>query len=183
MKISLLKSVAFLLFATAFTSCSTESAVDLTNDTAAQASEKLNRSSLWEGEIGIENNGNYEITADKNILLADLQIIADKENVTLETLEIVKKQAINDPNDTSFMLIATNNGQGYSVGVQLKNQSGIFRLDSGFQQHFPAPVAVSCQGCASGCNLQYLYIEGKRVPICNENGCIADCKKTETEIN
>ncbi len=182
MKLSLLKSAACLLFVAALTSCSTESDVDLTNsNTTALDPERLSRSSVWDGEIGVDGDSVYEITADKNLLLADLQNVAGKDAPELISIEIVRKQALNAPSDQGFMLIASGNS-GFSIGVMLsRSSSGLLIAERGFAG--ANPVAVSCKGCASGCNLQYLYISGKRVPICNENGCVADCTKTETEID
>jgi len=187
MKRSLLKTLACISLFAGFTSCSPESAVDLTTDAGAidpNATEpnRQGRSSLWDGEIGIDRDTLFEITADKGFLLADLQIVADKEGASeLIALEIVKKEALNDSNDTGYMLVASDSG-AFSVGVMLKRtQSGMFMVDDGFGN--PNPVAVSCKGCSSGCNLQYLYIDGKKVPICNENGCGSDCKKSEVEID
>lgn len=183
MKRIILNCAACLLLITAIVACSSESTVDLTTDTTAVAPERESRSNAWDGIIG-EDKGNdvYEITADKQALLADLQANIDKETagspVTLETLDIVKKNALNDSGDTGYMLIATDN-RGVSIGVMLSKQIGSFKLDN---NQFQAPTTVSCWGCTHGCNLQYLYIDGKKIPICNENGCGSDCVKKETEL-
>lgn len=180
MKRILLKSVACLLFAAAIAACSNESDIDLTTDTTAVVPERENRASVWGGEIGQDRDGIYEITANKGAILKSLQDNANKEGATtsLETLEIVKMTALNDSTDEGYMLIAGDNKR-MSIGVMLKRgPSGLFMVDDGFEN----PKSVSCWGCTSGCNLEYLYINGRKVPICNENGCGYDCVKKETEL-
>jgi hypothetical protein len=178
MKRIIFKSAAFLMLIASIASCSTESAVDLTNDASAEVPERESRSSIWDDVIGQDmGNDVYEITADKAAIIDELQDIADKEGDSSElvTLDILKKPVINDPNDSGFMLVAASR-TGLSIGVVVaKTSGGFFRLDPSFGHK-----TVSCRGCASGCNLQYLNIDGKKVPICNENGCVADCTKTET---
>ncbi|MGQ2982756.1 hypothetical protein [Flavobacterium sp.] len=184
MKKSLLKTAACLLFVGSLISCSSESDIDLTTDASAIVPERENRSSVWNGIIGEDvGGGDYVITADSNSLLADLQDIINKEAVsfptTLETIKIEVRTALNDPGHASHMLIATDR-RGTSIGVMLtRGSTGLLKLDESFGV---TPKTVSCRGCASGCNLEYLYIDGKKVPICNENGCISDCTKSETEL-
>lgn len=184
MKQLLLKSITCITFFAALASCSPESDVDLTTDTAATTPERQSRGSVWDGEIGVDHDSIFEITADKNLLIEDLQNIADKQGgFELVTIEILKKEALNNVYETGFMLVATDD-TGYSIGVMLnRTPNGLFVVDRGFGELTPNPVAISCEGCATGCNLQYLYIEGKRYPICNENGCGSDCKKSEVEID
>ncbi len=178
MKRIIFKSAALLMLIASIASCSTESAVDLTNDASAGVPEREGRSSIWDDVIGQDmGNDVYEITADKIAILDELQDIVDKEGNSSElvSLEIVNKGVINDPNGKGFMLVAASR-TGLSIGVAVaKTDAGFFRIDPSFGHK-----TVSCRGCASGCNLQYLNIDGKKVPICNENGCVADCTKTET---
>lgn len=188
MKKALLKTAACLLFAVSITSCSNESDIDLTNDASEIVPQRENRSSEWDGIIGQDLGGsNYEITADAEMLMADLQDIIDKENpndsIILETLKIEERIALNDSSDKAYMLIASDTRK-VSIGIMLsRNAMGSFKLDRNLGQPELNPKTVSCRGCASGCNLEYLYLDGKKVPICNENGCIADCTKTETELD
>ena len=77
------------------------------------------------------------------------------------------------------MLIGADDSRT-SIGVWLitkaGNQAGAQELilDSGFTN------STSCTGCAQGCNLDYMTIDGKKVAFCNENGCNYDCTKGES---
>lgn len=191
MKRTVLNSIASLLFIAAVTACSSESAVDLTNDTTdvtTQEPDRQNRSAAWDGIIGIDRgNDVYEITADKHELLADLQATYREEGGTgeLETLEIVKKTALNDAYDNGYLLIS-GDGKGVAIGVMLvrEESTGVLKPDYTFTSPGGGPSfkGVSCWGCATGCNLEYLLIDGKKVPICNENGCVADCTRKISNV-
>lgn len=178
MKTNLLKIGACLLFIATIVACSSDSDINLTD---AATPERENRASFWEGEIGVDNgDGDIQITADKSAIIANFEDILQKEGnaTTLESLKIVKKPALNDPSNIGYMLIGAD-GRNISIGVMLiRNGSGSLSLDKAFD----VIKTTSCRGCASGCNLEYLYVNGKKVPICNENGCISDCTKTETEL-
>ncbi|AWH84991.1 hypothetical protein HYN59_07570 [Flavobacterium album] len=179
MKSNLLKIGACLLFVATIAACSSDSDINLTD---AATPERANRASFWDGEIGVEKTtGELEITADKSAIIANFEDILQKEGnpTTLTSLVIVKKPALNDPSNVGHMLIGAD-GRNTSIGVMLiRDGSGSLKLDKLSSEVIKT---TSCRGCASGCNLEYLYVNGKKVAICNENGCISDCTKTETEF-
>lgn len=185
MKTNIFKSLLLAFVAAAGISCTNEADIP---DTASEslsienaAYEASNRPDYWEGVIGVFYNGAYQIVVDEGLLISDLEDIMARqgEPVALHSIAIVEKTANNDHNDTAYFLVAGND-DGISVGVMLRRQANSFTLDKQIDQPV---VAVSCIGCASGCNLEYLYLQGKKIPICNVNGCIYDCKKAESELN
>ena len=176
---TLLKILPLLLFAF-FTGCTNESDTTMNTEESAvnNESEIAYRGSVWDGDIGTdEGNGNYVITASPELLLNDLNDILDKEgnSTTLTSLAIVKKKATNAI-DYGYMLIASDKHET-SIGVWLHLSQGKFSLIKG-----AASISTSCRGCASGCNLEYLLIDGQRIAYCNENGCYYNCTKTESEF-
>lgn len=164
--------MALLLIA----SCSEDTEISTQTDNTS--AEFLNRGSNdWGGEIGIERDGRYYITADEAALRADLEEILSQQGITttLEELTIVEKRLVNSPFEVAYVLLGVDL-QNRSVGVQLTKQLSKFVLSE------LEPVATSCSGCPTGCNLSYLLIDGKKVPYCNENGCGLDCTKSETNL-
>lgn len=167
--------VAFTMFFAV--GCSDENPTEINNiqETSEDLHRLAGRGTIWDGEIGVENNGLYKITADEEILKADLEKILREEgkSVTLQTLDIRKLTASNDINDSAYLLIATDAAR-ISIGVFLRLDRSVFTFDNSYVS------SASCEGCPQGCNLNYLIIDGKRVPFCNEMGCMYDCTKTET---
>src|SRR5690606_40385058 len=99
---------------------------------------------------------------------------------SLRTLVIDERAALNDPSDSAFVLIGSDN-DGISIGVFMEksysepHNSFVFTVDRSLDF-----IRTTCKGCAQGCNLQYLTIDGKKIPICNENGCYYNCEKIQT---
>ncbi len=182
MKKTILKTVSALFMVALVASCSTDAENEVVvNDNAAGEEFSTARGNVWDGVIGEEGApGVYEVTADENALLDDLEDVLSKEGIptNLRDLQIVEKTASNDPNDRGFFLIGSDY-QGTSIGVMLdKNASGEFYMSTGSKGL--SSTSTSCRGCATGCNLSYLTVDGKKVPFCNENGCINDCEKSES---
>lgn len=135
------------------------------------------RGDVWSGTLAIMNaDGKPEFVVDQQLLIADLENILALEgnNVKLTTLVIEKKLATNDLSDEAYMLVGYD-GAGTSIGVMLEYAANDFSLGSG-----TAPLTVSCRGCASGCNLSFLKVDGHKFPYCNENGCGVYCSKSES---
>ena len=180
MKKSILQFLS-LFVCVIFTACTEEPNASVQmND---EASDLVAKSSTpWDGIIGIEKDGKFEIVADQNFLKADLEKTLQDQGTParLTYLAIEEKIATNNPSDRGYMLIG-GDANGTSIGVFLEknfsqpHNSHVFTIDrsSGLTR-------TSCRGCAQGCNLQYLTIDGKKIPICNENGCMYNCEKIET---
>lgn len=180
MKKNLLKALSALFAIGMIISCSSDAENDNVNTPSSASSASTARGgSVWSEVIGKDwGNGQYVITADENAILADLQVIIRKEGhlAELRSLEIVQKTATNDPADVGYMLIGSDN-QGTSIGVWMELQNDSFTLI----RQPGLSTSTTCTGCATGCNLQYLTIDGKKVAYCNENGCIYDCEKSESD--
>ena len=183
MKKLFLSLVALSLFAVG---CSEDSATDFNGPATDETSEDFNplaaRGSVWDGEIGIEEDGVYKITADEAALKADFTATLKREgnDTTIETLTIIELESSNTPGDKGIMLVGSD-GKRTSIGVWLNKkptQSGSqqLTLDMDFSK------STSCTGCAQGCNLDYLNIDGRKVAYCNENGCDYDCTKGESSM-
>jgi len=157
--------------------CSEESATDYNAAPAEEQNNLFGRSSVWNGVIGIEDNGLYKVTADEAALMADLETNLKREghDTKLQTLEIVKKESANTPGDFGYMLVGADKVRT-SIGVWLVRSNNQFTIDTGFTN------STSCTGCAMGCNLSYMTIDGKKLAYCNENGCDYDCTKSETSV-
>ena len=177
-KITLICLFSFLLIGI-MAACSSEAENE---DVLLQQQDELvqlmRRGTIWDGLIGVDDGANgYVIVADTLSLKADLedQLRIEGNPTKLSTIAIVAKNAVNDPADTGYMLIAADSA-GQSIGVFLRLTNSRFYLDN------EVMTSTSCKGCATGCNLEYLNIEGKKVAYCNENGCIYNCTKSETEF-
>ena len=182
-KITLSAAFVLLLSAIAFVGCSEDNTPLDTESASAAASNPSSsmfmRGSLWAGEVGQydELTNTYIITGDKEgYKEAFMFVLRDQgyEDVVIESLEILEKTSFNYPDDKGYMLVASDN-KGTSIGVNLDRRSLSFVMED--------PNAVSyttCRGCATGCNLQFITVNGKKVPFCNENGCVYDCEKSET---
>ncbi len=173
------KYILLLAFAClAFTSCSTEDTP--VSGEPANAHSAM-RGSYWDGVIGVDKgNGNYEITVNPATLMSDLESVmrTQGDTVTLSTIAIVKKMATND-NSEGYMLIAGDK-VGTSIGLMLVKSSNSFKLDrglsSGTENPDPDPATITCRGCATGCNLEYLNMPGGKAPYCKTNGCGDFCQ-------
>jgi len=181
MKTITLKIFVSVMFLASVIACSSDSVSEENIDLTAP--ERLNRTSVWDGEIGtITEEGGLELTANKEALITAFEDILIKQgnSARIENLEIVTKTATNDPFDKAYMVIGSNNSDT-SIGVVLVRSGGGASLV--LDERFEKPKSVTCRGCATGCNLEYLNTtDGKRVPYCNVNGCISDCTKLETEV-
>jgi hypothetical protein len=159
--------------------CSSEEDATNFNETTEQTNldPKAARGTAWNGEIGIEDNGVFKITADEAALKADLTATLQKEgyNTTVQTLAITKLAATNTTGDSGFMLIGSD-GIRTSIGVWLVKGGSQFTMDTSFTN------STTCTGCAQGCNLSYVRIDGQRVAYCAENGCTYDCTKSESSM-
>jgi hypothetical protein len=181
MKKHILKLSVFFLFAALLTSCNAEDTV-LEDATVHSAK----RGGFWDGIIGVDNGGgNYQITADASLLLASLeeQLLEDGDTVSLQTIDIQKRTAANDANDTGYLLIAGDKA-GTSIGVMLTlGANSTFKVAAnpgvvGFED----PKSISCRGCESGCNLEYFNMPGGKVPYCNTNGCGDYCTEVTKKL-
>ncbi|MGV3460405.1 MAG: hypothetical protein ACO1N9_08130 [Flavobacterium sp.] len=174
MKKLLLSALAIVSLA-AYTACSSDSAIDNTQD---NTTEYAYRNNAWEGEIGIERDGEYVITAHEPSLRADLEALLAEQGMetTLGTLTIIEKRLTNSTTEFAYVLIGTD-AYNRTVGVSLTKSNKSLALEDPL-----TTVATTCSGCAQGCNLQYLLIDGQKVPYCNENGCDYDCTKSESSL-
>lgn len=158
----------------AFTSCGTDET--LTTDEPASSSHSVFRAGYWDGTIGVDaGSGVYHITVNPQSLMADLEaaLRAEGDTVTLQTIGIFNKKATNDNTD-GYMLIATDNAST-SIGLMLaKGADNTFKLNRGMDDSYDP--AVSCRGCATGCNLEHLNMPGGKFPYCNSNGCGDFCQ-------
>jgi len=183
MKKTTLQIAACLLFIIFIGSCSNDD-TSIVSDTATEDDfTTAARSTLWDGIIGTDNGaGVYQITADQTAIKADFEDVLKSEgtSTTLQTLQIVKKVATNDPADSGFMLIGGDNA-GISIGVMLEEKVG----GNLYLENPLGGVAnsTSCRGCTTGCNLEYIKLSGRKVAYCNENGCGEFCEKTETSFH
>lgn len=187
MKRKLLNTTAIICFLGVLIGCTEDAATDSINDNAtefntnnAAAYEKSSRPDYWDGVIGEEVGGDYIITVDEELIKKDFEdaLMRANKTTTIENVAIVAKTASNDDNDKAHFLIGTDN-KGLTIGLMLSKTGSSFILfkDNGFVK------TVTCEGCISGCNLQYLTVNGQRVAYCNENGCVYNCSKTESEFN
>jgi hypothetical protein len=187
MKNSLLKATAFIAATLVVTGCSNDTndaGINSGNSAAVlseeQVAEDMNRAYYWQTDIGQEVDGEYIITADVNLLKADLEEVLANEGraTTLQDIFITGMVADNDPTDKGYFLIGSDkNGQTISLQLEKQDTKFILYNDNGFVK------TVSCDGCVSGCNLSYLLINGKRVAYCQENGCSEyDCSKSESSF-
>ncbi|OYQ43803.1 hypothetical protein CHU92_02950 [Flavobacterium cyanobacteriorum] len=184
MKKNITKGISFLFIAAMIISCSQESTA--TDESVVVAGDNpvqnYARGSVWDDVLGIDNqDGTFSIVPDKQLLLKDMQDILDKGGMptTLVDIIIVEKSAVNNPSDKALMIVGLDN-QGTSIGIWLRRaqqESFELVLDKTFDL-----IAIACRGCTDGCNLQYLTIDGKKVPYCNENGCMIDCDKLESSF-
>lgn len=183
MKTIILKSLAFILAVTAI-SCSNDN--DATTDgvlyNEAEASKNIplkDGGDMWDGPIGEIRGSSPVITADEAAIIAQFEDISSKlgNPITIVSLSIVEKVAINDPNDRAYFLLAKASNNT-TQGMMLEQASGgFFMLD-----RTQGRKLTGCRGCTYGCDLEYYYVGGKRVPYCNENGCVYDCDKIQIEI-
>lgn len=186
MKRRLLKTTMAICILALTTSCTEDAANDYKNSESTNidgdytAFEKSSRPDYWDGVIGEDINGTYVITIDETLVKKDLEEALKRtgKTTTLQTVEIVSKTASNDGSDIAFFLIGYDN-KGITISLMLDKRNNTFLLynNNGFVK------TVTCEGCISGCNLQYLKVNGQRVAYCNENGCVYDCSKTESEFN
>lgn len=182
MKNTLLKITAVLTVIFLMGACSTDE-TSVKND-IDQNGTLLAKSSVWDGQLGVVNSsGQIKFSVNKNILLADFEaILADQgEPADLTQIFIELKKNETDPNDQTYVLIGSNTS-GVSIGVMLKivDNYNLFLDDSNFSSVSEGLTSTTCRGCATGCNLSFIRLQGKKVFYCNENGCGEFCTKNES---
>ena len=178
MKKNLLKAILFVMFAVFAVSCTDEQSSIEMNENNKEFNLKAT-GSVWDGVIGVEQNGQYVITVPKERLLTEMQQIVKSLGYDdqLTDATISKLTATNNPSVDAFMLIGTasNSSKNFSTGIMLvQNSSFQFTVD----RHFGG-ASTTCTGCASGCNLRFLTEGTQKIPYCEENGCTYNCVKGE----
>ena len=187
MKRIILKSLTCLFLLGFAWSCSTDSDVTIDQPSEKNTSTGVQQKdeSAWEGIIGYDRgNGVYEITADEEALIADLEtILAAEENpVKLTTLSIQRRIATNNPGGEAFFLIGGTGNIGSattSIARQLTMANTGFSMARDLENQLLK--SVSCRGCGTGCFLEYYEIDGHFVPYCDSAGCGSDCTKSESK--
>lgn len=187
MKKIILKSLTCILVLGMAWSCSTENDVQI-DSSAVNGSTHLKDGSVMNGVIGVDlGNGVYQIIVDRSELLAEIARISaeDGNPVIFETVDIVKKVAVNNPSLEGFVLLAgtgtketssattmaftlTMNGANFSIGDPFGTGNG-----SGG----PIIEKVSCRGCGTGCFLEFYEIDGHFMGYCDTAGCGAFCQR------
>lgn len=179
MKNTLLKITAVLAVIFLMGACSTDEA-SVKNEQTGVA---LAKSSLWEGQIGtVNSSGQVKFAVNKTILLADFESILADQGIPTDLTEInfeLKKNQT-DPYDQAYVLIGSNNA-GTSIGVMLNLVGTGLYLDNPVFGDGGSFASTTCRGCATGCNLSFIRLQGKKVFYCNENGCGEFCTKKETD--
>lgn len=173
MKKNILKGLFCILFIAFIASCSSED-----NDTQQGNASVQTQSNILHGRIGINKQGTPQLTANKDLLMAQLEDLAAKNGniVHLTNIEIVQKTATNDKTDTGYVLIGSDpDGGSVAMGLDSGTGGDGFYLDPSTG----GGTVVVCKGCASGCNLEYLLVGKNKFYYCNSNGCGVYCTKTE----
>lgn len=185
MKKNLLKIVMVLAIIALAGSCSTDEA-EVKNDNAAalqQEAALAARGSFWDGQLGtVSSSGVTAFTVDPDLIKSDFEAILASENnaTTLTSITIQLKKNVNDVSDQTYSIIGSNLS-GISIGVFLKaRDNALFLDDPSFGSASDGFSSTTCRGCATGCNLSYVRIDGKKVYYCNENGCGEFCTKNES---
>lgn len=185
MKKTLLKIVTVFAIIAFAGSCSTDEA-DINNDTAAQTKDDTTlaaRGTFWTGQLGtVSNSGATAFTVDPALIKADFEAILASENnaTTLTSITIQLKKNVNNLNDQTYTIIGSDN-TGISIGVfLLERNNSLYLDDQNFTGSGEGMSSTTCRGCATGCNLSYVKIDGKKVYYCNENGCGEFCTKNES---
>ena len=176
MKKIIFKSLCFLLFVAFVASCSSED-----NDMQRDTSNAQAEATVLRGRLGVERNGIAVLTADKVMLIKKLEAAALKggDKISLTNIEIVRKTATNDGRVTLYMIVGTDD-EGVSVGMPVAHKRDGFYFDPiAGGGNDGGTTTVVCRGCATGCNLEFLLVQGKKLPYCNENGCGVYCTKKE----
>ena len=181
MKKFILKSAACLFLLGLAWSCSSENDVIIDQTSGKDFQQK--NGSIWEGVIGIERDGEYIITADRNALLADLENTLEQDGhpVKLVSINIERKFAANDPGDMTYFLIAGTGeigSESTSIGKLLVKNGNGFSIRPSFDGgSSDIGKTYGCRGCGTGCFLEYYIVDGHYVPYCDRAGCGSDCVK------
>ncbi|RYJ43415.1 hypothetical protein [Flavobacterium beibuense] len=180
MKKNLLKAILFVMFAVFAVSCTDDQSAVEMNESNKDFNLKAT-GSVWDGVIGVVQNGQYIITVPKERLLAEMQQMVKNQgyNEQLDQVSIVKKIPTNNPTVDAYMVIATApSANSFATGVMLTlNSSNQFTVDRTFGGN-----GTTCTGCATGCNLRVLTEGTTKIPYCDENGCIYNCVKSESSF-
>lgn len=174
-----------MLLLVAFTAaCSNEESSIIPTEKDNAALLRTGRTSpFWTGQIGrVMPDGSALLVVPEAQAKAELEyLLADQGmNTRLSYVTIEKKLDVNNDRDFTYALIGSDN-TGLSVGVMLSaNANGsLFYFDPniGGGSGGGHVTNVACRGCGTGCNLQYVKLDGKKIFYCNENGCGDWCEK------
>lgn len=191
MKNKLLKSLLIVAVIALVGACSSEdTVVNNTEYTNGVKPVTAARGSFWGDKLGVINaDGTATLTVDEALVKSDFEQIlrAEGEGSAVQSVWIERKVNANDPSDFTYALIGSALS-GTSVGVLL---SGSAKGENLYLEN-PNPnpgsptdgaTSVSCRGCAYGCHLSYVKIQGHKVFYCDEDGCGDFCTKTETSMD
>jgi len=183
MKNALLKLTAVFALILSVAACSTDEATINNNEAAEEQETLLARGSFWQGQLGVVNpDGSATLTVNPTAVKADLeaQLAAENNATVIRTVGIQYKKNINDNTDGTYALIGSNSS-GTSIGILLTVRGSGLYLDGGSGSGSEgAGTSTTCRGCATGCNLSFVRIQGQKVFYCNENGCGEFCTKNES---
>lgn len=188
MKKLLLKTLPVLSLIALVASCSTDEAIinnpeNAVNIEQAPKGYATHRGTFWSSAIAeINPDGSATIIADTVTLTADLEEILESEGngTNLTSVKALKKINVNDAANATYALVGSN-GSGLSIGVFLVANVNYLFLDDGYGNTGGNEIfSTTCRGCATGCNLMYVTIGGKKVFYCDENVCGNFCSKNET---
>ncbi len=168
MKKRILRNVICLLLLGAAWGCSNESDTVMSNQQDSRLSSdnfNLKDRSVWDGQIGEDRAGTPYITADIEAIKDGFEemLIGQGNPVQIETVQIVKKIATNDPTDFAFFLIGGGqgtDGTSTSIGLLLTKSAGKYFISPGIINGDDPKATVSCRGCATGCFIEYYKVEG-----------------------
>jgi hypothetical protein len=182
MKNTLLKITAIFTLVVLMGACSTDEA-SVKNETAQDEAAPLAKGSFWDGPLGtVSPTGDIKFAVNKNLILADFEEILANEGGPADLTEVfieLKKNEV-DPSDQTYVLIGSNSS-GVSIGVMLNlvDNKNLYLENPGLGGG-EGMTSTTCRGCATGCNLSFIRLQGKKVFYCNENGCGEFCTKNET---
>ncbi len=173
MKKYIFKSLIILALAVFAVSCSEEpNAVQMNEENTLNLK---SGSSIWDGVIGVEKDGQNQITIPIAQLKKDFEdeLVRQGHPTTLVSFEIGEVLAQDSINTT--YAVKGYNGSGLTIArfLQKDNMYLEYTLDRSVDGSY-----TTCTGCATGCHLRYAVFDGKKVAYCDEGGCYYNCEKT-----
>lgn len=187
MKKIILKSIGCLLLLSMTWGCSNENDTIMSDQEQNRLSDgfQLKDGSVWDGQIGEDRAGVPTITANiQEIKDGFEEILISRGNpVKIETVQIIKKNATNDPSDFNFFLIGGGRGTdntSTSIGKPLTVSGGKYFISSGAGINGDPEETVSCRGCGTGCFIEYYKVDGHLVPYCDSAGCGPICSREKS---